>query len=151
MIKLIILAVTLITCASGIREIPCEKFDMTSWENLGKLLTCDMEGEKRIDTPYFKISSPRQGNVQAITFGNNKKIDYLPLDTFKTYPNLLVFGAWNCSIKSIHKGNFQYLDRLKIIFLHHNQLETINSDTFEDLLNLEFLSLGKSWSRFFRA
>lgn len=151
MIKLIILVITLVSCASGIREVPCEKFSETSWENLGKLLTCDLDGTTRIDTPHFKISSPRQENVQAVTFGRNQKIDFLPLETYKKHPNLLVYGAWECSIKSVHKGNFQYLDRLKIVFLHRNQLETINSDTFEDLLNLEFLSLGKKYFHVFLA
>lgn len=131
---------TLITCSSGAKQVPCEQVYSRGW-SVGDLKTCFMQNTTTIDARDFKISTTRDEAVEAITYEENKKISYLPLEAYKKFPNLQAYAAWGCSIKIVKRDNFKNLYRMKLINLSQNQIEMLFSDTFEGLLLLEEIYL----------
>lgn len=67
---------------------------------------------------------------------------YIRLD--ETFSALSVIHAVNCSIKALSKTNFRNLNRFNALYLRWNQIEKIASDTFQDLVSLKHLGLGKT-------
>lgn len=89
-----------------------------------------------------KLSSEVDKSVTGLNFDGNKKIFYLPVLISQKFPNLIAYTASNCSIDSISKENFQDLKKLKILYLHENEIQTLTGNVFEDLESLEELLLG---------
>lgn len=138
---LILVALLLAKYSNGFGHVPCETICPFNW-GLNKWNSCLMILETVIDEPNYEISSRKNETIQGLTFNANKKIFFLPLEAFKKFPNLLGYSAYECSIKSIVKENFQNLNKLTVIYLHKNQIETILSDTFEGLSSLQDIFLG---------
>jgi Leucine rich repeat len=126
------------------RKISCEIVVKSNWSNstLGKTRTCFMRNTTVIDGKNV-IISPRDESVLGLSFNQNKKINFLPDGVTKVFPNLIGYTALNCSIQEISIRNFAGLNKLKVLALSFNQIATINTDTFEDLISLEFINLGK--------
>lgn len=133
---IILAAIFLITDLSSAEEVTCELTFVRGW-SLGSLKTCSMQESTVIDAPLVRILSNRDESVKALTFEENKKISFLPLETFKKFPNLNAYAAWGCSIKIVQKEHFQNLINLMLINLAGNQIEIIYSDTFEGLTKLK--------------
>lgn len=53
----------------------------------------------------------------------------------------LILSAFN-GIKNLSKDHFKNLQKLMLLNLRNNEIETIIEDTFDDLISLETLSLG---------
>jgi Leucine-rich repeat (LRR) protein len=85
----------------------------------------------------------RDTAIRGIDFFGNSKISYLPVKINEAFPNLLGYSAGNCSIKTISKENFEGLSNLRELLLFENFIKKIPGDTFEDLVALEFVNLGK--------
>lgn len=51
--------------------------------------------------------------------------------------------ASKCSIKRIAKENFEGLSKVRILYLSHNLIETIDDDTFDHLRAVERIHLGE--------
>lgn len=102
-----------------------------------------MQKSTSINNPNFKISSNNDTSVDGFTLYENEKIQYLPVDIYIAFPNLIVIGAAKCLIKSISKRNFWKLRKLRKISLYDNQIEKIDDDTFDDQQMLEVLWLSK--------
>lgn len=102
-----------------------------------------MRGSTTINSTGFTISNYDE-TVGYLHFFNNKKIQFLPEYPAKNFPNLIVYRAWACAIEKVFKVNFENLNKLRLLDLKTNQLERIESDTFEDLISLDFLDLRKS-------
>lgn len=122
---------------------PCESVRSGNWGTFGYWKTCYMIDSTVIDASDFTISTPRDETIKGLSFIWNEKISFLPLKIAEKFPNLIGINGMNCSIKTIRKENFQNLNKLKWIWLSINQIETIFSDTFEGLLTLEEITLGK--------
>jgi Leucine-rich repeat (LRR) protein len=86
------------------------------------------------------MSSTRNGLVLGIEFYD---IIYLPINVDAIFPNLIAQHAGSCNIKQVAKPNFSNLSKLKVLVLDSNQLETVPSDAFEDLILLEKLWLSE--------
>lgn len=129
----------LVIYSNGAKYVPCESVAVGTrgW------FTCSMQDATVIGGLDFKISSARDERVQEILFNRNRKISFLPLDTSKNFPNLTGYSARNCSIRNVRKENFHNLNALKGIYLDNNQIETIFSETFEGLISLQEIFLGK--------
>lgn len=80
--------------------------------------------------------------ITGLAFKENKKILFLPVLTSRIYPNLIVFSAMDCSLTSVSKENFQNLRKLKRLQLDQNEIESLNTCSFEDLVQLKELYLG---------
>lgn len=102
-----------------------------------------MDRYTTISSENTKLSTKRIETVGGMIFCNNLKISFLPLLVHKTFPNLLGYSAASCSIKSISYHNFKSLTKLRELWLLKNKIETIYSNTFEDLASLERLDLRK--------
>lgn len=120
---------------------PCERIRSRDWD-AGLLKTCSMRDLTIIDDPEYEILTPRDEAMQAFTFEQNRKIAFLPVEIYEKFPNLIAYAAWSCSIKDLQKENFHNLKEIKLINLSDNLLETIHSNTFEGLMNLEEIYLG---------
>lgn len=116
---------------------------MWSWPELSKRETCFMTSSTAIDSVGTAIVSARNKNTEALRLSRNKKISFLPENPADAFPNLIFIEAAVCSIKAISKQNFFGLKKLRAVNLVANQIESINSDTFADLLAMERIQLGK--------
>lgn len=120
--------------------ISCGNVANVDWnEPVGVVQTCKVATSLIIseDTAL----STRNETVKGIDFWGNKGIKFLPVKVSESFPNLLAYGAGMCSLTKISKANFKNMSKLKVLFLYRNQITTINSDTFEDLVALEWLDL----------
>jgi Leucine-rich repeat (LRR) protein len=125
------------------KEVSCEEVVDRDWGDLvGWVKICGMQTITVINESNITIAM-RDDKMGGLTLGSNRNINYLPVLVVEKFPNLLAFYAIDCNIKEISKKNFAGLNKLKLLQLHGNQIKKINSDTFEDLILLENLSLGK--------
>lgn len=74
---------------------------------------------------------------------SNRKISFLLLNLYKSFPNLSVLAANFCNIGNISKENFKNLEKLEDLHLHGNRIEIIYQNTFIDLESLRLLDLGE--------
>lgn len=119
-------------------EVECENV-----ERFGSGYNCIMKATTEITSDDTKITDGRNMSITTIEFSGNRKIFFLPIDIHEKIPNLLSIYAQRCSISSISKKNFNKLSELKNLNLCENRIEKIESDTFEDLLNLRSVHLCK--------
>jgi Leucine rich repeat len=147
--KLILAAVLLIIAKNSFasKEIGCESFKNGSWTFEGRDHICYMTVKTSINSNDVKIVPNGDEMITALTFFENRKIHYLPVDIFKSFPNLTEILGHSCSIRSLYKSSFRSLRNLKELWLVDNQIEKINSDTFEDLTALEWLDLSMNFSK----
>lgn len=136
-----ILSISLFFAHARAQQISCENIQpMTSY--VGEHQSCSMKDYTAINAPNCTLSAQRNELVEGLNFDGNKKISYLPLNVYKNFPNLLVMSADSCFIIVIIKDNFKNLEKLEELWLYGNLIERIESNTFEDLKNLEWLNLG---------
>lgn len=140
---------------SAVTDIECERVELTADEqeqgyaiSRGTLFTnsyeaCFMNNNTVTDADDLKIATTRDLAVGGLRFDNNKNIQFLPILVYRTFPNLQVLVAANCSLREISKKNFQQLNKLEKLRLEKNMIEKISSDTFEGLVQLEKIYLSK--------
>lgn len=121
-------------------KIACESFKRWGWFDG---IVCVISNST-IDSDNFSISSKRNESV-ALDFFQNKNVSYLPTRLQITFPELQQIHAKSCSIKAIFKDNFKNLTMLTFLDLSFNQIEKIESDSFNDLTSLEQLFLSKKF------
>lgn len=83
-------------------------------------------------------------SIKAFSVEGDKRVSLLPYRIHLQFSKLEAYDAGSCSICRISKYNFEQLSALKELWLRHNLIEEIFSDTFEDLTSLEYLALGIS-------
>lgn len=110
--------------------------------NYRHLKTCYLDQITIIEVPDFKISTARDDSVKALELSGNMAVQFLPVETHRKFPKLVVYSASECSIKTLKKEHFVNLDFLVGIFMRKNQIETLNTDVFEDLQALEELDFS---------
>lgn len=81
--------------------------------------------------------------IGELVFSKNKNISLLPVDVAISFPELELYSASKCFIKTIARIHFKGLRALTILDLQNNQIEMIRSDTFEDLISLKEIQLGR--------
>lgn len=128
------------------KELTCDKTGMAGW-NIGLLKTCSVKTS--IDSTRFTFVSVHE-ELFGLWLGVNEKTVFLPINVNENFPNLIAYSASECSIKTLEKKNFEKLNKLKVVRLEINQIEKIPSDTFEDLVSLEYLYLCKFQHHFVR-
>lgn len=102
---------------------------------------CIMRIFSETDTPEPTIFDV-DNQIDGIDFSENKRIVFLPILVHETFPNLIGYYAFHCSIREISKKNFDKLSRLEDLNLNSNHIERIKSDTFEDLVSLTQLHIS---------
>lgn len=104
---------------------------------------CFLNGTTVIDKKDEIFHFMLDQSVDGLFFNENKKIEYLPVAVYRSFPNLIEYQANDCSIKEISRKNFEKLYKLNYIRLHFNQIEKITSDTFADLPLLRGIALSE--------
>lgn len=122
-------------------QLACESKQIEPLWGLTSKNACRMQNSTVIDTDNVKVLA--DSTVQVLTFEGNPKISFLPIEVGLSFPHLLTYSAWNCSISAIAKVHFKGLSMLEDLYLDGNQIKTIRSDTFEELLSLQYLHLRK--------
>lgn len=105
--------------------------------------TCFMNESTTINLNDTKFSSTIE-SIMRLDFFTNRNIFYLPVNVGENFPHLAFYNAQNCSVKVISKSNFDGLFELKKLYLDNNEIESIFSDTFLDLVQLEWLTLSRA-------
>jgi hypothetical protein len=130
-------------------QVACERFDSTVYGNYFMLRRCQMDDATVINEDDVTISTA-DNSVRVLSFYNNKKINFLPIQVSEKFPKLIIYSASSCSVKTISRKHFAGM-KIEQIFLHKNQIEKINSDVFQDLVSLEHLDIctkDKLWLSF---
>lgn len=96
-----------------------------------------------IDTKGVELYGKKDKKMRTVNFYDNLKIEYLPIKVDEIFPNLNTYSAGFCSIREISQENFKGLTKLRALFLQHNKINRILSDTFQDLKLLQAIELGK--------
>lgn len=125
------------------QQVSCEKIEAYNWHAAGMQLTCFMTESVAINSSDFTISSERNENIGGLDFTYNTKVYFLPIAIDTTFPDLVGYDASFCSLTELSKDNFKNLVKLTTLWLNSNKIEKILSETFQDLIALEFLALGK--------
>ena len=122
------------------REISCETIQNRYWSYVGTQETCFLT-QTFISSDQTVIS--RHENVTALSFRENQRILFLPIDISVSFPGLVAMSANRCSLKTIRRECFKFLRHLVALFLFDNFIETIKDGTFSNLESLELIDLSK--------
>lgn len=119
-------------------QISCEKIE--GYPRItGK--RCFMNSTTTISTADVTLADLANVDVYGLMFDFNKKIEFLPVEVYKTFPNLAVLAAENCSLKEISARNFEKLVGLVFLDLQGNHIKSIPNYCFEGLTKLSHLLL----------
>lgn len=126
------------------KEIPCELISSGSWINVQPLRTCFIWETTTINTSDVAIV-PDQ-SIDGLSTNGNAKISEAPIEVAKSFPNLIAYQLGANPIRSVSKEHFLNLRKLRDLYIHDTLIELISSDTFEDLVSLQWLYLRKKFS-----
>lgn len=119
-------------------EIPCEKV-----ESFERFKRCCYLRETAINDANVTVAGLENSDVDAIVFADNEKIEFLPVNVYKKFPNLEGFLASDAAVKKISALNFGRLSNLKLLDLSSNQIEFIPDNCFQGLIKLYKINLSK--------
>lgn len=104
---------------------------------------CCFVKETAINASDCTISGLQDESVRLFDASRNKNLEFLLIHVGDKFPNLVSYAAERCAITEISRQNFANLFHLRMLNLNRNLIESINIDTFYDLVSLESLMLGK--------
>lgn len=113
-------------------------------EDANNIKQCFMDYSSSVDRDDFVIPGLKDESIKAVYMKNNSNIEFLPVQIYRKFPNLLRYSMINCGFSEIFKKNFENLNQLQILDLSDNRIEIVRSDTFEGLFRLENIVLSKS-------
>ncbi|CAH1730577.1 unnamed protein product [Chironomus riparius] len=90
------------------------------------------------------ISEKKTEWTKGLTFMENKKVSYLPVKVYKSFPSLIAYIAYNCSLRTVNQENFERLKELQYISLSQNFLSFIPVNTFQNVTKLKYLYLSNN-------
>lgn len=140
MLHLIVCLLAFAFSKSYAADVSCERIEKSSVEGQ----YCFMVDNTTIVDADVTLADPENNDVTGLFFNSNKKIEFLPVEVYKNFPNLRVYPAHYCSIREISARNFGELQNLLFIDLRGNQLKSIPNYCFSGLSKLSKLLLGKS-------
>lgn len=106
---------------------PCERIGTRDWQWVGIWYphTCHMDQRTAITTQEFYITSNSDANVQGLFFKFNKKIEFLPENTARKFPNLIVDRRRALLNQANFEGKFQRADKASgvdfVLEFHHER------------------------------
>lgn len=104
---------------------------------------CFLDYESSIDRDDFLIPGHKDDSIRAVYMKNNSNIEFLPVQIYRKFPNLLRYSMINCGFSEVFKKNFENLIQLELLDLSDNRIEIMRSDTFEGLFRLENVFLSE--------
>lgn len=145
---LLTLVITISPAQALSGKVSCEKVESVNWNNVNAQRTCYMDRVTTIDTPNFGIQDSLDETIGGLRFYMNTKISFLPIKVFKSFPNVVVYNAEGCSVKTTSRENFEKLGKLKVLLLNDNEIEKLEAYVFDELVSLEWLVLRKRMAGF---
>lgn len=106
----------------------------------GKINTCSVI--KTIYSDNYTIESGTDDTVGAFQINANKEQKYLPNNIGEKFPNLKEFRANSCGFTIVRNHYFKRLAQLRFLNLYRNEISSIESGSFDDLVGLEVLGLS---------
>lgn len=103
---------------------------------------CYFDRDIVIDALNVTIAGLENSDVEAIQFSGNEKVEFLPVNVYKNYPNLEVYLAGFAAVKEISAFNFARLLNLKSLDLKNNAIKFIPHDCFQGLTKLNQIDLS---------
>lgn len=132
------------TSEAARKQIFCESIlNEGSWPHVGVIRICLMRESTSIFAKDVETIPKLDDSVIGLSFYGNKKIHFPPLGIDKTFSNLQAYNFESCSVESVSRQAFANLRNLRVLWLNDNQIEGIPSDSFDDLLSLEWLYLSQ--------
>lgn len=106
-------------------------------------LTFETFRNQSIHLSYSELAAKFNPDVE-ILYINSPSAQYLPVNVGSIFPNLINYVAIRLQIKKIYYQNFKLLNRLNVLILILNEIETIDSDTFDNCVTLLSLYLNNN-------
>lgn len=94
-----------------------------------------------IDGEDFDVGSEVDNAVEVFGVTTDTKLNFLPRDVGKKFPNLDSYSATECGLKIIRSHYFKGMKKLKTLDLSENDISTIEPGAFKDLKKLDQLHL----------
>lgn len=91
------------------------------------------------DYELERVDDNSKNLVKELAFAGT--VHYLPVKVAHQLPNIVIYSASHCSLKSVKKENFEQLPDLETINLAHNYIMAIAYETFESMPRLRVLNL----------
>lgn len=111
---------------------------------------CELEDGTFIDRPDFTFAfDANYIEIELLIIAHQQNVDFLPVSVHERFPNLRNYYVTNTAVPIVSKKNFEKMSKLESLGLDRNQIEVIRSDTFEDLVNVEWIEISKRMLRFF--
>lgn len=125
---------------SCISPIACNEERRSWYDHSG---CCELDYGTVIDATDFSFIADKTYTIfKCLNVEHQPNIEFLPISLHERFPNLKVYSVKNAPVRKISKKNFEKMFRLEQLFLDRNQINVIKRDTFEDLINLEFIEIS---------
>lgn len=138
--SLIILSALLVVQVNA-NDFFCEKIQTYVWSHNDNQITCFMNFLTKKPATRFSLAKHQQ--TKGLRFQANKNVTKLPENLSFVFSGLTFFNAESCAVQTLTNKNFKNLTNLRKIWLNNNEIESIDSDVFQDNKLLTFLTLGK--------
>lgn len=126
---------------SSSNRISC-RFSDDEWYDFNQsLLTCNVKYQAIRDN-NFAVQLSRNEEVKAFKIIENTYVEFIPETVVKTFPKLLAYEIWKCSVKFVGENHFQGLNELKLLNLARNKIRNVDNFAFKGLEKLEILDLS---------
>lgn len=103
---------------------------------------CFLNETTSIEAYNVKFVGNEMFDFDAIYFGGNKKVQLLPVNVYKKFPNLEIYLAGLAAVKEISAPSFERLLNLKMLDLSSNKIKFIPDDCFQGLIRLQKIYLS---------
>lgn len=104
---------------------------------------CELDYGTFIDAPdYTFTADTADKKFDFLIIKHQQNVEFLPVMVHDGFLMLKFYWIVNTVLPKILKKNFEKLYELKMLTLDRNQIEVIKSDTFEDLVQLEWIQIS---------
>jgi hypothetical protein len=131
------------------KKLTCSNYRMRYFSVGGFIYTCVMGDHKIIRSTGFTFDGAADLEIEALRFEQNMDILYLPEKVAEKFPDLEAYRVDSCRLKVIKRVHFENLTKLRYLRLFESEITQIGKGTFDDLIALEYLDLGRAASSLF--
>lgn len=108
----------------------------------------DLEGcrqlSQTVDSEDFVLGMPLNTSVRYCGTINDKQMKYIPRKIGEKFPNLVVFEFISCGLTVVRDFYLKNMRNVRHLYLNKNEIKTIESGAFDDLISVEFLLLHEN-------
>lgn len=137
-----------VQCATATISLDC-RYVNHGWVALGSVYTCNPRvtqlGTSRnvVGVSQNHMSGRTNLDVRGVNF-QNQRIDFIPTDMNRFFPNLEGILFNECPIRSFSREDLRPFPRLRDFSIHRGELTTVSGDVFQHAPGLQFANLGRN-------